>query len=339
MFRFAHPGFIYFLALIPLFVMIYWYLKRRGKKALSNFGDPELLEQLMPEVAPAKRNWKFYIQMTALTLLILVLAGPQFGSKLQQVKRKGVEVIIALDVSNSMMAQDIKPNRLERAKQAISKMVDRLHNDRIGLILFAGDAYTQLPITTDYASAKMFLGTISTDIVPVQGTAIGKAINLAIRSFGPESGAGRAIVVITDGENHENDAVEAASKAKEQGIIVHTIGMGLAKGAPIPIGKTNTFRKNKQGETVISKLNEQMLDEISTAGGGRYFRANNTKVGLNELFKEINTMDKSELEVKVYSDYEDQFQWLAWIIFALLILDVFILERKNKYLKKISLFK
>lgn len=339
MFRFAHPGFIYLLALVPIFVLFYWYLRQRGKKALKRFGDPELLNQLMPEVAPFKRHWKFYIQMFALTLLIFVLAGPQFGSKLQQVKRKGVEVIIALDVSNSMMAQDIKPNRLERAKQAISKMVDRLHNDRIGLILFAGDAYTQLPITTDYASAKMFLSTISTDIVPVQGTAIGKAIDLAVRSFGPESGAGRAIIVITDGENHENDAIEAAKKAKEKGIIVHTIGMGLAKGAPIPIGNTNTFRKNSAGEVVISKLNEKMLDEISTAGGGRYFRANNTKVGLNELFKEIDSMTAVELEAKVYSDYEDQFQWIAWIIFGLLILDVFILERKNKYLKKISIFK
>lgn len=339
MFRFEHPSIIYFFALIPLFIFFFWLMKRGRKKALAEFGEAELLEQLMPDSAPGKSTWKFYIQMLALSLVILVLAGPQFGSKLQQVKRKGVEVIIALDVSNSMLAQDIKPNRLERAKQAISKMVDRLHNDRIGLVVFAGDAYTQLPITTDYASAKMFLSTINTDIVPVQGTSIGKAISLGVRSFGPETGAGRAIVVITDGENHEDDAINAAKAAKEKGIVVHTIGMGLAKGAPIPIGNSNSFRKDKAGNIVISKLNEAVLNDIALAGGGKYNRANNTQIGLSSLFKEINGMNKTELESKVYSDYEDQFQWLAWFILFLLVLDVFILERKNKYLRKVSLFK
>jgi Ca-activated chloride channel family protein len=269
------------------------------------------------------------------------LAGAEFGSKLQKSKRKGVEIIIALDVSNSMMAQDIQPCRLEKAKQAISKLVDKLGNDKIGLIVFAGEAYTQLPITTDYVSAKMFLSTISTKIVPVQGTAIGSAINLAVKSFTPDSKADKAIVVITDGENHEDDAVAAAKVAWENHIHVHTIGVGLPQGAPIPIdedGSQHNFIKDENGSVVISKLNEELLQEIASTGNGAYIRSTNADLGLNAIFKEINKMSKIEFETKIYSEYENQFQWLIGTAFLLLLLELIILERKTLWSAKLNLF-
>jgi len=338
MFRFAHPDTLYLLAIIPLLMALFIWGRAKRKKQLRKFGEDMLMDQLMPDVSNRRPIWKFYLTLLGITSMIFVVAGPQFGSKLQSTTRKGIELIIALDVSNSMLAEDIVPNRLERAKQAISQMVDKLGNDKIGLIVFAGDAYTQLPITTDYASAKMFLSTINTGIVPTQGTAIGKAIQLGIRSFGPQEDVSRAIIVITDGENHEDDAIKAAEEAHEKGIIVYTIGMGSAKGAPIPIGGNNNFRKDRDGNVVITKLDEKMLQEIAIAGGGKSIRANNTKVGLNELLKEINKLEKSEIESKVYSEYDDQFQWLAWIAFVILIVEIFILERKNRYLKEIKLF-
>ncbi len=339
MFRFAHPEALYLLVLIPILMVLFIWGRQRRKKQLREFGEDQVISQLMPEVSPRRPVWKFYLTLLGITAMILVVAGPQFGSKLQTAKRKGIELIIALDVSNSMMAQDIKPSRLERSKQAISQLVDKLGNDKIGLIVFAGDAYTQLPITTDYVSAKMFLSTINTGIVPRQGTSIGKAIELGIRSFGPQKDASRAIIVITDGENHEDDAIKAAEAANEQGILVYTIGMGSVQGAPIPIGdNNNSFRKDKNGDIVITKLNEQMLQEIAAAGGGKSVRANNTKVGLNELLKELNNLEKGEIEAKVYSEYDEQYQWLALFALVLLVIEVLILERKNRYLKDIKLF-
>lgn len=339
MFRFAHTEYLYLLLLIPALAILYWISLRRKKKALQRFGDMDIISQLMPYASFSRPVYKFVLLMVALTFLILSIAGPQFGSKLQKIKRKGIEVVIALDVSNSMLAADIQPNRLERAKRAISKMVDRLHNDKIGIIVFAGDAYTQLPITTDYASAKLFLSSINTDIVPIQGTAIGAAVDLATRSFTPESEASKAIIVITDGENHEDDAVAAAQTAQEQGIVVHTIGMGLAQGAPIPEkGRAGEYRRDKDGKIVISKLDEAMLQQIARAGQGIYIRANNTTTGLNTLFKEMNKMDKSELEQRTYSDYDEKFQYIIALVILLLLVEFLILERKNKHLKDIHLF-
>ena len=339
MFRFANPEILYALVLIPALWLFFLANRKNRKKKLNEFGDPELMKGLMPDVSLWRPVWKYNLLLFALLTLIFVLARPQFGSKLQTVKRKGVEIVIALDVSNSMLSQDIKPNRLERAKQAISKLLDKLHDDKIGLIVFAGDAYSQLPITTDYVSAKMFLSSINTNTVPVQGTAIGKAIELGMKSFGPKTGAGRAIIVITDGENHEDNAVAAAKKAKEDGILVFTLGMGLEQGAPIPIPGTNGFRKDKDGNVVVSKLDLQMLREIAQAGGGVPIRASNGNVGLNELYNEINKMDKAEMESRVYSDFEEQFDWLAWIVLVVLFLEIFILERRNRLFSGINLFK
>jgi Ca-activated chloride channel family protein len=292
----------------------------------------------MPGVSTSRPVLKFSILMLALAFLITGLARPQFGAKLQKINRKGVEIMIALDVSNSMMAEDIQPNRLERAKRAIARLTERLTNDKIGLIVFAGKAYTQIPITTDYASAKMFLGSISTEIVPTQGTAIGSAIDLAINSFTPDQESSKAVIVITDGENHEDDAVETAKLAAEKKIIVHTIGMGLPQGGPIPVYNAygqKDFKRDKEGQVVVTKLDESMLQQIAAAGGGSYIRANNTEVGINNIFDEINKMEKTELESRVYSDYNDQFFYFIVVAFALLIIEFFVLERKNNVFSKL----
>ena len=237
-----------------------------------------------------------------------------------------------------MLAQDILPNRMEKSKQTLSKLIDELVNDRVGLIVFAGEAYTQLPITADYVSAKMFLSSISTDMVPIQGTAIGSAIDLALRSFGPESEAGRAVIVITDGENHEGNAVERAKAAYEQGVRVHVVGMGSTKGAPIPTGRNNEYHKDREGNVVITKLNEEMCQQIAQAGGGIYVRSDNSNAALKVLVRELNKMTKTEIETTVYAEYDDQFQALAWVILALLFVDMFILHRRSDRMKHFKLF-
>ena len=338
-FRFDHPEFLYLFLIFPVLIILYWISHVVKKKALKKFGEMSIISHLMPYASFTRPVYKFSILMLALCFIIIGIAGPQFGSKLQKIKRKGVEIIIALDVSNSMMAQDIQPNRLERAKRAISKMVNKLNNDKIGLIVFAGEAYTQLPITTDYASAKLFLSSISTDIVPIQGTAIGSAIQLATKSFTPDSEASKAIIVITDGENHEDDAIAAATMAYENGITVHTIAMGLPEGAPIPVkAGSGDFRRDDKGNIVISRLDQKMVEQIATAGGGKPVIANNTTTGLNVLFSEINKMNKTELEAKVYAAYDEKFQLFLAIGLLLLFIELMVLERKNRHLKDINLF-
>jgi Ca-activated chloride channel family protein len=341
MFRFGNSEYLWGLLLIPLLILIFAWSRIARRRALKKFGNQEILSQLMPFNSKNRPVLKFIILMLALAFFIVGVARPQFGSKLKTEKHEGVEIMIALDVSNSMMAEDIQPNRLERAKRAIARLLDRLENDKIGLIVFAGDAYTQLPITTDYNSAKLFLNAVNTQIVPKQGTAIGAAIDLAHRSFTPDGEANKAIIVITDGENHEDDAISSAKSAVEDGIVVHTIGMGLPSGSPIPVlrnGQTE-YLKDRDGNVVITKLNEQMLEQIATAGNGIYVRANNAQVGLNALFDEINKMEKQELESRTYSEYDDQFQYFFAAGLLLLLLEFLILERKNRYLKNIHLFK
>lgn len=340
MFRFANIEYLWGLLLIPLLALFFVWSRISRRRALKKFGQQEILGQLMPYSSGNRPVVKFIILMLALAFFVVGIARPQFGSKLKTEKREGVELMIALDVSNSMMAEDIQPNRLERAKRAISRLVDRLKDDKIGLIVFAGDAYTQLPITTDYNSAKLFLNSVNTQIVPKQGTAIGAAIDLARKSFTPNGEANKAIVIITDGENHEDDALASAKAALDEGAIVHTIGMGLPSGSPIPVfrnGQTD-YLKDRDGNVVVTKLNEQMLEQIAATGGGIYVRANNAQVGLNALFDEINKMEKQEMETRTYSEYDDQFQYFFAVGLFLLLLEFVILERKNKYLKRIKLF-
>ncbi len=338
MFRFAHPDFLYLLFILPALIVFYIYAMAQKKKAIKKYGNPELLAELMPEVSRGRQRLKFWLLFGAIAVVIFVIAGPQFGSKLETVKRQGVEIMVCLDVSNSMLAEDVSPNRLEKAKQMLSKLTDGFNDDKMGLIVFAGDAFTQLPITSDYISAKMFLSSINPSMVSTQGTAIGAAINLALRSFTPSETSDKTIILITDGENHEDDAVKAAAAAAEKNIHVNIVGMGDPKGSPIPIAGANNYMKDKDGNVVITKLNEQMCQEIVAAGNGMYVRADNTNSAQKALQKEIEKMNKSELDSKVYSEYNEQFQTLAWIALILLIAEFLILERKNRVFKKVKLF-
>ncbi|MDD2436145.1 MAG: VWA domain-containing protein [Massilibacteroides sp.] len=338
MFRFANPEFLYLLFILPVIIVFYIYSVVARKKAIKKYGNPELLSELMPEVSEKRQNLKFWLLFCAIGMTIFVIAGPQFGSKLETVKRQGVEIMICLDVSNSMLAEDVTPNRLSKAKQMLSRLTDGFTNDKVGLIVFAGDAFTQLPITSDYVSAKMFLSSITPEMVSTQGTAIGSAINLAARSFTPNESSDKTIILITDGENHEDDAIGAAKSAAEKNIRVNIVGMGLPKGSPIPVGGGNNYMKDREGNVVISKLNEQMCQEIAAAGNGLYVRADNTNSALRALQKEIEKMNKSDLESKVYSEYDEQFQLLAWIVLILLVAEFLILDRKNRIFKKVKLF-
>ncbi len=338
MFRFAHPEYLFLLLLIPVLIAVFIYTGIQKRRKIKQFGNPELLAQLMPNVSVIRPRVKFYLQLTAIFFIVVVLAQPQFGTKMETVKRQGIEVMIALDVSNSMMAQDIQPSRLDKAKQVLSKLVDGMIDDKVGLIVFAGDAYTQLPITVDYVSAKMFFSSISPKLVPRQGTAIGSAIDLCIKSFGAKGEAGRAIIVITDGENHEDDAVGAAKLAAENDIAVHVIGMGKPDGAPIPVPGTMSFWKDKEGNVVVSKLNEEMCKDIAAAGKGVYVRADNTNGAFKVVNNELDKLAKSDIKTSVFSDYNDQFQSFALLALLLLLVDFFVFDRQNKRLSKFRIF-
>jgi len=338
MFRFAHPEYFFLFLLCPLIIGLFVFNNYQKRQRLKQFGSMNLLLELMPNVSFFRPKLKFYLQIIAFVLLVLVLAQPQFGTKQVSEKRQGIEVMIALDVSNSMLAQDILPNRLEKAKQVLSQLVDGMTNDKIGLVLFAGDAYTQLPITVDYVSAKMFLSSISPQLVPRQGTAVGSAIDLAIKSFGAKSKASRAIIVITDGENHEDDAVGAAKLATENGMVVHVIGMGKPDGAPIPVPGTMSFWKDKEGNVVVSKLNENMCKEIAVAGKGVYVRADNTNTSFRVISNELDKLSKSQISATSFSDYNDQFQSFALLALLILVVEFFIFDRKNKRLSKFKIF-
>ena len=338
MFRFAHIEFLWLLLAIPVLVALHIWITRRKRQQLQLFGDPELMAELMPNASRIRPHVKFALMLTALSLLIIGIARPQYGTKEQTVKRQGIEVMIALDISNSMLAEDVAPNRLERAKQMLSKLVDQMVDDKLGLVVFAGDAFTQIPITCDYVSAKMYLQSITPDIIPAQGTAIGKAITTCVSSFGTEdSDKSRAIILITDGENHEDDAQAAAKMAKEKGIHVFVVGIGKPEGSPIPDGRGG-FKKDRQGTVVVSRLSEDMCQEVAAAGGGMYVRADNSNTATRALEKEIDKLGKQEIETKVYSDYNEQYQSFIFIALLLLVIDFFIFSRKNKSISRINLF-
>ena len=335
MFRFANIDYLWLLLLIPGLVAAYIAIVQRKRRQLRAFGDPELTSALMPDTAHNRMHVKFGLLLGALTLLIFALARPQYGTKEQIIKRQGIEVMIGLDVSNSMLAEDVIPNRLEHAKQMLSKMVDQMVDDKVGLVVFAGEAFVQLPITCDYVSAKMFLNNISPDLVSAQGTAIGAALNTCIRSFGSdESEASRAIIIITDGENHEDDAKAAAAAAKEKGINVFVVGIGKPDGAPIPDGKGG-FRKDKTGMTVVSRMNEEMCKQIAQAGGGMYVRADNTNTARRALQQELDKLGKSEIETRVYTDYNEQYQSFVLIALLLLLINAFISPTRNKTIENL----
>lgn len=338
MFRFEDPIYLYLLALIPILVLIHFLMLRRQKKRLRKFGDLELVRQLMPNVSRFRPLVKFWLLLGALALLIVVLARPQFGNKISHEKRTGIETIICMDISNSMLAEDVTPSRLDRAKMMVENLVDHFTNDKIGLIVFAGDAFVQLPITSDYVSAKMFLSSITPAMISTQGTDIAAAINMAAHSFTQEENIGKAIIVITDGEDHEGGALEAAKEARAKGMNTYVLGVGSPNGAPIPIGNGD-YMKDNSGQTVMSALNEQMCRQLADAGSGAYIHVENNSNAQEQLDNELDKLSKKETSSTIYSDFDEQFQAVAIIVLLLLILEVCILEIKNPMLKNVSLFK
>lgn len=336
--RFATPEYLYLLVLVPLLLLVYLYSNYRRRKRLKEYGDADLLKELMPDVSAYRPNVKFWLSTIALALLVVVLARPQFGSKMESVTRQGIEVVIALDISNSMLAEDIAPNRLEKSKKIISKLIDKFENDKIGLIVFAGDAFVQLPITNDFVSAKMFMETISPALITRQGTDIGAAINLAMKSFTPEKEVGKAVIVITDGENHEGGAEEAARAAVEKGMSVYILGIGSPDGAPIPTEGSNDYRRDKNGNVIVTKLNEEMSQNIAKAGNGAYIRVDNTNNAQKLLEKELDKLAKADVTTEVYTDYDEQFHFVALLVLLFLVMDILILPGKSRLTKNFNLF-
>jgi Ca-activated chloride channel family protein len=329
---------LWLLVTIPFFIVAYWVYSRHKRRQLEAFGDAQLMEELMPNASRVRPAVKFSIVMVALALLIMAAARPQWGQTERTEKRQGIEAIIALDISNSMLAEDVAPNRLDRAKQMLSKLMDNMVNDKVGLVVFAGDAFVQLPITCDYVSAKMFLNAIKPELIKTQGTAIGQALSTSIRCFGEQSEASRAIILITDGENHEDDAVAVAKRAKEEGIKILVVGIGKPDGSPIPLPGTNNYRKDRNGNVVVSRLNEDMCREIAQAGGGIYVHCDNTNTAMKAIQKELDKMATQEIETQVFTDYNEQFQGFALMAFLLLVIDFFIFNRKNKAISRLDIF-
>lgn len=328
MIHFAQADFLLLLLLIPFFFVFYALMQYFQRQRIKKFGDTSLVLQLMPSRSVAKGWVKMVLFSLAFFFFSIGLARPQIGAKLKEHEAKGVEIMICLDVSNSMLAEDYSPNRLDRAKLAISKLVDKLSEDRIGLIIFAGNSFVQLPITTDYVSAKMFLNSISTGSVPVQGTAIGDAINTAMRGFSAQSEKSRVIIVITDGENHEDDPVAAAKQAAELGVRVFTIGVGSPEGKPIPMD--GDLLKDKDGEIVVTRLDETVLQEVAQQGNGAYVRAGNSEFGLNPIIDSIKQMDQEKFSSIVFEEYDEQYMYFFAIALILLVIEMLIGERRPK---------
>lgn len=338
MFRFEDPTYLYLLILLPILIAIRMYGLRKRKKQLAKFGDPVLLKRLMPDVSVARREVKFWLMLTAIALLIVMLARPQMGTKINQEQRQGIEVIIALDISNSMKAEDVTPSRLDKSKMLVENLVDNFTNDKVGLTVFAGDAFVQLPITSDYISAKMFLQNIDPSLIAAQGTNLAEAIELSSKSFTKQDKVGRAIIVITDGEDHEGGATEAAKEAKKNGMRVFVLGVGSPKGSPIPDGNGGCMKDNT-GQEVMSALNEDMCKQIASAGGGAYIHVDNNNIAQQQLDNEIAKLQKGDILNVTYSEYDEQFQAVGILTILILIIETIILESKNPLLKRIRLFK
>lgn len=338
MFRFEDPIYLWALLVIPVLLLIRLAGWRRRRSKLRKFGDPELVRQLMPNVSKFRPTVKFWLLLVAWALLVVMVARPQVGAEVQRDKRNGIEAIICLDISNSMLAQDVAPSRLDKSKLLVESLVDRFTNDKIGLIVFAGDAYVQLPITSDYVSAKMFLQNIDPSLIQTQGTDITQAINLGLHSFTQADKIGRAIIVITDGEDHEGGAVEAAAEARKKGVNVFILGVGDTKGAPIPTGDGG-YMKDRSGQTVMTALNEQMCREVAQAGSGKYIHVDNTGDAQTELNNDLARLQRGDSEAVIYNAYDEQFQAFGILVILLLVVEVCILEAKNPLLKNIKLFR
>lgn len=338
MFRFANPEYLYFLIAVPVLLLFFLHEIYSRKKKLQRIGDVSLLEGLMPDVSVKRRILKFVLVIFALICLIIVLARPQMGMNVDSKERNGIEMVVALDVSNSMMATDVSPHRMDKAKMLVSNIADKMINDKIALVVFAGQAFIQLPITSDFVSAKMFLDAISPNMMPSQGTNIGEAIHLSMSSFTNQENVQRAIIVITDGEDQADEAEEAAAEAAKKGIHIYVLGIGSPKGATIPVANGGALR-DKEGNIVITKLNEDMCNKIATAGHGAYIHVDNSNIAQERLYYELNKLEKTALGKTVYSDYAEQFQIFAFMALVFLILDIIVLERKMGYFKRYKFFR
>ena len=338
MFRFEDITYLYLLAVIPVLALLRFMMTRTQKKRLKKFGDPQLVRQLMPDVSRWRPAVKFWLLQAALALIIVMLARPQFGTRISHEKRQGIETLIAMDISNSMLAEDVTPSRLDRCKMMVENLVDNFTDDKIGLIVFAGDAFIQLPITSDYVSAKMFLADIQPSMIRTQGTDIALAIRKAQNSFTQEENIGKAIIVITDGEDHEGGAVEAAKEARKKGMRVYVLGVGSDGGSPIPDGNGG-YMKDRSGNTVMTRLNQDMCRQIAQAGGGAYIHVDNNSDAQRQLDNELAKLAKKETESTVFSEYDEQFQAVGILVLLLLIAELCILECKNPLLRNVRFFK
>lgn len=339
MFRFGNPYFLYLLFILPVITAIFFYWRIKRNQKIKLLGDSDLIHKLILEDSKYKPYIKSSFSLLIITSLILALANPQIGSKLEKVKRSGIEIMFALDVSNSMLAQDLQPSRLERSIQLLNKFIDQLVSDKVGLVVFAGDAFLQMPLTTDYSAAKLMLSTSSPDLIGTQGTAIGKAIDICRASFSEDKTIKKVIIVVSDGENHEDDAVSSAKEADKNGIRVYTIGMGTPEGAPIPLGSNSgQYLKDENGQVVVTKMSPEALSDIASAGDGEYAYGGSKFSDIQKVIKEISSIQKKNFEDMVYTDYDDKFYIFLWIALILIIIDFFIFEKKSPILAKFTLF-
>lgn len=340
MFRFAHPEYLYLFIALPFVVAIYIYINIKKRKDVTKLGDLDLVKQMMPELSLKRSYLKFWMVFAALVLGIILVAGPQFGTRMEKVEKKGIELVIAIDVSNSMLARDVTPDRLSRAKQLLTRIIDTRKNDKIGLIVFAGEAFVQMPLTTDTQSAKLFLNSINTNLVPVQGTVITKAIELGVNSFSSEKDVDKAMILITDSEDHEGDAIQIAKKASDAGIMINVMGVGSLEGSPIPESEfSNSFKTDSEGNIVVTKLNEELAKEIAYNGKGVFVMADNTNTAIKILEAELDKLQTKEMESLLYSEYDEKFPIIAWILLTLLIIEVCIFDKKNRLFKNVRIFK
>ena len=342
MYQLEEKTYFYYFTVVAVLFLAYLLVSLWKKQKQKAFANSTILEKLSPEISPFKSFFKTLMVALALSFLIIALVNPKMGTKLKTIKREGVDVVFALDVSKSMLAEDVAPNRLEKAKQIISRIIDKLGSDRVGIIIYAGNAYPLLPITTDQAAAKMFLQSMNTDMLTSQGTAIDQAIELATTYYDDEDQTNRVLFIISDGEDHsEGTTLSAVEEATEMGIQIYTIGVGMPKGAPIPIkrnGVVESLKKDSKGEVVITKLNEEVLVDIADDGNGEYINGSNTEQAVEYIKEQLNQMDKTEFEAKQFAEYKDQYQWFLGAGLLFLFLDVFVLDRKTQWLKKLNLF-
>lgn len=339
MFRFGNPEYLWLFTAMPLLLAVYVFLNIRKRKDVQKMGTLSTLKLMMPELSLKRSYLKFWLIFAALCAGIFMVARPQFGSKVETVEKEGIELVIAMDVSNSMLARDVAPDRLSRAKQILSRLIDVRGNDKVALIVFAGEAYVQMPLTSDTESAKIFLNTLDPSLVPIQGTAIGEAIRLGMSSFSSDEKSSKAMVIITDGEDHEGDAAEAAAEAAKAGVMINVLGIGSPDGSPVPASEQgNNFMTDSEGNVVISRLNEQMCMDIAQSGEGLYLRADNSNTAVRALEARLDELETSKSTGLSYSEYDEKFTLLAWMVLIILLIEILVYDKKNRLFRNVKLF-